>query len=167
MSIAQSILPEFDHEMATTRKLLERAPEAQFAWKPHEKSMSLGQLANHLAALPFWGVVTMKEVELDMNPPGGPGYQTPKLESVAAMLAEFDKVVSQARAAIAESSDADFMVGWSLKNAGHTLFTMPRIAVLRTFVMNHVIHHRGQFSVYLRMHNVPLPSIYGPTADES
>ncbi|MFN8665772.1 MAG: DinB family protein [Gemmatimonadaceae bacterium] len=167
MSIAQSILPEFDHEMATTRKLLERAPEAQFAWKPHEKSMSLGQLANHLAALPFWGVVTMQQVELDMNPPNGEGYKTPKLETAAEMLAAFDSVVSQARAAIAASTDADFMVGWSLKNGGHTIFTMPRIAVLRTFVMNHVIHHRGQFSVYLRLQNVPLPSIYGPTADES
>ncbi|MCC6931451.1 MAG: DinB family protein [Gemmatimonadaceae bacterium] len=167
MSIAQSILPEFDHEMATTRKLLERAPEAQFGWKPHEKSMSLGQLANHLAALPFWGVVTMKEVELDMNPPGGEGYKTPRLATVAEILAAFDDNVGKARAAIASSGDADFMVAWSLKNAGHTIFTMPRIAVLRTFVINHEIHHRGQFSVYLRLHNVPVPSIYGPTADES
>ncbi|HEX4933002.1 MAG TPA: DinB family protein [Gemmatimonadaceae bacterium] len=167
MSIAQSILPEFDHEMSTTRKLIERTPEAQLAWTPHAKSMSLGRLAIHLATLPHWGVVTMTATELDMNPPGGGGYRTPELGTVAEMLAEFDRNVSRAREAIAASSDADFMVGWSLKNAGHTIFTMPRVAVLRTFVLNHVIHHRGQFSVYLRLHDVPVPSIYGPSADES
>ena len=167
MSIAQSFLPEFDHEMATTRKLIERTPEGMLAWKPHEKSMSLGQLAIHLSTIPYWGTVTMLQTALDFNPPGGGGYKTPQLATVAEMLAEFDKNVVQARAAIAGASDADFMVGWSLQNGGHTIFTMPRVAVLRTFVMNHVIHHRGQFSVYLRLQNVPLPSIYGPTADES
>ena len=166
MSIAQSILPEFDHEMATTRKLIERTPIAQMAWKPHEKSMSLGQLVAHLATLPGWGVVTMAQTELDLNPPGGEGYKTPSFDSVEGLLAEFDKNVAGSRAAIAAAADGDFMVGWSLKNGGHTVFTLPRIAVLRSFVMNHVIHHRGQYSVYLRLNNVPLPSMYGPTADE-
>lgn len=166
MSIAQSILPEFEHEMATTRKLIERTPIAQMAWKPHEKSMSLGQLVAHLATLPGWGVVTMAQTELDLNPPGGPGYKTPEFDSVEGLLAEFDKNVAGSRAAIAAGADPDFMVGWTLKNGGHSIFTLPRIAVLRTFVMNHVIHHRGQYSVYLRLNNVPLPSMYGPTADE-
>lgn len=166
MSIAQSILPEFEHEMSTTRKLIERTPIAQMAWKPHEKSMSLGQLVAHLATLPGWGVVTMAQTELDLNPPGGPGYKTPEFDSVDGLLAEFDKNVAGSRAAIAAGADPDFMVGWTLKNGGHSIFTLPRIAVLRTFVMNHVIHHRGQYSVYLRLNNVPLPSMYGPTADE-
>ncbi|HEX6863894.1 MAG TPA: DinB family protein [Thermoanaerobaculia bacterium] len=167
MAIKESILAELDHEMATTRKLLERIPEQNAAWKPHAKSMSLGHLGVHLAQLPMWGALTMKETELDLNPPGGPGFKTPDFESTGALLATFDEHVRQAREAIAAASDPDFMVPWTLKNGGQEIFTMPRVACLRTFVVNHLIHHRGQLSVYLRLNDVPVPSIYGPSADEA
>jgi len=167
MSIAHSILPEFDHEVATTRRLLERTPAEQAGWKPHEKSMSLGRLALHLGEIPGWGTATMTLTEFDMSPPGGAPYAPPVFESVAQLLAMYDANVAAARAALAAASDADMMVGWSLKNAGHTVFTLPRIAVLRSFVLSHLIHHRGQYSVYLRMTGVAVPSIYGPSADES
>lgn len=167
MAIKESILPEFDHEMATTRKLLERIPEGRAAWKPHAKSMSLGHLGVHVSQLPLWGAITMRQTELDMSPPGGPAYKTPEFESTAALLSTFDEHVRQAREAIAAASDPDFMVPWTLKNAGQTVFTMPRVACLRTFVVNHLIHHRGQLSVYLRLSDVPVPSIYGPSADEA
>ncbi|MFL6290353.1 MAG: DinB family protein [Thermoanaerobaculia bacterium] len=166
MAIKESILPEFDHEMATTRKLLERVPEQDAAWQPHTKSMTLGRLAIHLATLPAWGTMTMAETEFDMNPPGGQPFQSPPFETTAGALAAFDENVARTRAAIAAASDQDFMVPWALKNGGQTIFSMPRVAVLRSFVVNHVIHHRGQLSVYLRLRDVPIPSIYGPTADE-
>jgi uncharacterized damage-inducible protein DinB len=167
MAIKDSILPEFDHEMATTRKLLERVPEDKKDWQPHTKSMSLGRLSQHLATLPQWVVKTMKETELDMNPPGGPGFKPPEFESTASALATFDENVRTGREAIAAAEDKDWMVSWSLKNGGQTIFTLPRVAVLRSFVTNHVIHHRGQLSVYLRLNDVPVPSIYGPSADEA
>lgn len=166
MAIKESILPEFDHEMATTRKLLERVPEQDAAWQPHAKSMTLGRLAIHLATLPAWGTMTMAQTEFDMNPLGGQPFQNPPFETTAGALAAFDENVARTRAAIAAASDQDFMVPWSLKNGGQTIFSMPRVAVLRSFVVNHVIHHRGQLSVYLRLRDVPIPSIYGPTADE-
>jgi uncharacterized damage-inducible protein DinB len=167
MAIKESILPEFDHEMKTTRKLLERVPEQDAAWKPHERSMTLGHLAMHLAQLPLWGAVTMGQTELDLSPPGGSPYKTPEFESTAAVLAAFDEHVRQAREAIAAAADPDFMVPWTLKNGGQSIFTLPRVATLRSFVLNHVIHHRGQLSVYLRLRDVPIPSIYGPSADEA
>ncbi|MBM4188289.1 MAG: damage-inducible protein DinB [Gemmatimonadetes bacterium] len=165
MSIAESVLPEFDHEMATTRRLLERVP-ANLDFKPHPKSFSLGDLAAHIANLPHWGVVTMQGTELDVNPPGGPPFVSPSYGSRSDNLATFDKNTAAARAALAAASDSDYLVNWSLKNGGATVFTMPRVVVIRSFVLNHLIHHRGQLSVYLRMNEVPVPSIYGPTADE-
>lgn len=167
MSIAEAVLPEFDQEMASTRRLLERVPEADAGWKPHEKSYSLGNLAIHLCMLPGWGVVTLEQTELDLNPPGGQPWKAPDFTTTAEALKVFDDNVAKARAAIAAASDADYMVPWSLKNAGHTVMTLPRVVVLRSFVMNHLIHHRGQLTVYLRLRNVPLPSVYGPTADDS
>src|SRR5215213_4975131 len=121
MAIKESILPEFEHEMKTTRKLLERVPEQDAAWKPHEKSMSLGHLAVHLSQIPKWGAVTMGQTELDMNPPGGSPYKTPEFESTGTVLAVFDEHVRQAREAIAAAADADFMVPWTLKNGGQTI----------------------------------------------
>lgn len=165
MPIAQSMLPEFDHEMTTTRSLLARVPNDQAGWKPHAKSMSLGEIAIHLASLPGWAPVTLAETELDMNPVGGPRYTPPPFQSVAAMLDSFDVNVKAARAAIAKATDEQLMVPWSLKNGGRVMFTLPRVGVLRSFVLNHMIHHRGQLSVYLRLRDVPLPNIYGPTAD--
>ncbi len=162
MAIRDALLPEFDHEMATTRKTLERVPEDKFGWKPHEKSMTMGRLASHVAEMPAWGTVGVKQDSLDL----ASGYKPLDAATRAEVLAAFDKNVAEARAAIAGASDQDLMGNWSLKNGEATLMTMPKIAVVRTFVMNHVIHHRGQLSVYLRLNNAPVPSIYGPSADE-
>jgi uncharacterized damage-inducible protein DinB len=165
MSIAESLLPEYDHELATTRRVLERVPEAEFAWKPHVKSMSLGQLAGHVANLPWWLSMTLAAPFYDLNTGdkesrlGGPS-------STAALLKEFDEKVKNARASLARTSDAEMMAPWTLKAGDHEIFTIPRVAAVRSFVMNHLIHHRGQLSVYLRLKDVPVPSIYGPTADE-
>jgi uncharacterized damage-inducible protein DinB len=163
MSIVDSLLPEFDHEMTTTRRLLERVPEDRLDWKPHAKSTTLGGLATHLATLPVWGAMTVNQTELELagTPPTEP------LKSRAELLARFDANVAATRTALAGKSDAEMMVPWTLKRAGQSIFTMPRIGIWRSFVMSHVIHHRGQLSVYLRMHDVALPSIYGPSADET
>lgn len=165
MTIAQSMLPEFDHEIATTRTLLERVPGDKAAWKPHPKSTALGRLSMHIAELPQWVAGTLRQTEIDVNPVEGPGFVSAPFESTPAMLATFDANVKAARAVLETTPDADFFVPWSLKNAGKVTFTMPRVAVLRSFVMNHIVHHRGQLSVYLRLNDVPLPNIYGPTAD--
>lgn len=166
--IAESILPELDHEAATTRKLLERVPEADAQWKPHPKSYSLGDLAMHVANIPAWMAVTLQGTEFDVSPPGAEGgYKSPKFESKARLLEVFDENLKSARATLAATSDADMMIHWSLKNGGKTMFSMPRAAVVRSFVMNHLIHHRGQLSVYLRLRDIPLPPMYGPTADEA
>ena len=165
MAIAESMLPEFDHETATTRTLLERVPDSKAAWKPHPKSMSLGELAMHVANIAAWTPVTLKQTEFDTNPPGGQTYTSPKYESTTQMLAAYDEGVKAARAMLAAATDGEMMVPWALKSGGKTIFNMPRAGVFRSFIMNLAIHHRGQLSVYLRLCDVPLPSIYGPTAD--
>jgi uncharacterized damage-inducible protein DinB len=165
MPIAQTLLPEFDQEMAVTRNLLAAVPEAHADWRPHPRSTALGDLAAHIATLAGFGVPTASQTELDMNPPGGPGFVPPKFTTTEALLATFDANAAATRAAIAGMSDEEMMVPWALKAAGHTIFSMPRAGVLRGMLMNHIIHHRGQLSVYLRLNDVPLPSIYGPTAD--
>jgi uncharacterized damage-inducible protein DinB len=159
------MLPEFDHETATTRLLLERVPEARAAFRPHAKSMSLGELAMHVSTLPGWAPIALKATEFETNPPGGEPYVPPAFESTAKMLAAYDESVQASRAMLAAATDGELMVPWALKTGGKTVFTLPRVAVFRSFIMNHAIHHRGQLSVYLRMCDVPLPSIYGPTAD--
>jgi uncharacterized damage-inducible protein DinB len=165
MPIANQFLPEFDQEMTTTRKLIEISPDAKSAWKPHPKSMALGDLGLHLANIVQWATLTMKGTEFDLNPPGGPKWAPRKFESSAATVAQFDENVMKARAAIGEANDADFEVGWTLKDGGKPILTLPRLVCLRSFVMNHLIHHRGQLSVYLRLCDVKLPQVYGPTAD--
>ena len=165
MAIKDALLPEFDHEMATTRRLLERLPEAEFAWKPHDRSMALGQLAGHIANLPQWCSATLASTVFDLD--ALPADARPQLPaSRAAVLEEFDGKVAAARGQLTSTTDAEFMTPWTLKKGGQEVFTLPRISAIRSFVMNHLIHHRGQLSVYLRMKDVPLPSIYGPTADE-
>jgi uncharacterized damage-inducible protein DinB len=159
------MLGEYDHEMNTTRSLLARVPDAKGSWQPHQKSMTLGKLAIHIATLPGWVPSILSGTEFDTSPPGGSGYTTPPFKSTKELLTIFDRETARARAAIAAAPDTELMVPWSLKSAGKTVFTMPRVAVLRSFFMNHSIHHRGQLSVYLRLNDVPLPSIYGPTAD--
>ena len=165
MPITDALLPEYDHEMGTTRRLLERVPEAQFAWKPHDKSMTLGQLSGHLANLPTWCDSILELVEFDLASIGNDARPRSPA-SRDALLKEFDQKVAAARGSLSQRTDAEFMAPWTLKSGDHEIFTMPRIMAVRSFVMNHSIHHRGQLSVYLRLNNVPLPAIYGPTADE-
>jgi uncharacterized damage-inducible protein DinB len=165
MAIVDALLPEFDHEMATTRRLLHQVPEAQFGWRPHEKSMTLGELSGHLANIPFWCTATLAGPTLDLESIADDArIKAP--ESRDAMLESFDKKVATARARLAESTDPELLAPWTLKQGDEEFFTMPRFSAIRTFVMNHSIHHRGQLTVYLRMNNVPVPPIYGPTADE-
>jgi len=167
MSIAQSLLPEFDQEMAGTRKVLERVPSEKWNWKPHEKSGTLGWLASHVSTIPGWYTMTLQTENLDYAPVDGPQYEPPKIENTQHLLATFDKESGEARSALNKASDADFNVNWTLLAGGKEIFTMPRIACLRGMVMNHMIHHRAQLTVYLRMLNVPVPGLYGPSADES
>lgn len=166
MAIKDALLPEFDHEMGTTRRLLDRAPEQAFAWKPHDKSMTLGGLSSHLANIPTWCGAILGAPVMDLATI--PEDARPKpATSHAALLALFDKNVAAAREKLAGATDPEMLAPWTLKQGDHEIFTLPRVAALRSFVMNHLIHHRGQLSVYLRLNNVPLPSIYGPTADEA
>ena len=166
MNWKEDILTEYDLEMGLTRKELERVPEGKEGWQPHAKSMSMGQLANHLANLPSWGVMTIRESSFDVAPVGGGAYKEDAAPNQAALLATFDKNAGEARSAIADLTEADMNAPWSLLAGGHTVFTLPRHMVLRRMIFNHNVHHRAQLGVYLRMNGVPLPSIYGPTADE-
>ena len=162
MPIVDALLPEFDHEMTTTRKVLERVPEDKFDWKPHTKSFSLGALAAHVAGLPAWGTETLTQSEVDVagsQPPAAP-------PSKAELMATFDTNVATTRSALAGKTDGELMATWTLKRGGKAIFSMPKANVLRSFVLSHLIHHRGQLSVYLRLLDVPVPSIYGPSADE-
>ena len=165
MSIAQMLLPEFDREMASTRKLLEIVPEAGASWRPHPKSTTLGDLAAHLATLPLWARLTLELPELDLGVPANASVARLHFTSTSAVVAQFDENLRGARAALAAASDETLRAQWSLLNKGTAIFTLPRVAVMRSFVLSHMIHHRGQLTVYLRLRDVPLPSIYGPTAD--
>jgi uncharacterized damage-inducible protein DinB len=166
MKISETMLPEFDQEMASTRKVLERVPAAKFSWKPHPKSSEFGALAAHVANMPDWAGLTMQSDSFDYAPPGAPPYETPKFASTDDLVAAFDKSVAAARTALAEADDAKMLGPWTLMAGGKALMTMPRVAVIRTFVMNHTIHHRAQLGVYLRLNDIPVPGVYGPTADE-
>ncbi|HEY2842731.1 MAG TPA: DinB family protein [Bryobacteraceae bacterium] len=162
MSIAQSLLPEFDHEMANTRKTLERLPENKLDYKPDPRSMSMAVLASHIAEMIGWVPVTMQEPSFDVPDGFKPFVATSRKE----LLDKFDACSSSARAALAAVSDQALMQEWSLKFGGNEMFKMPRIAVFRSMIMNHVIHHRGQLTVYYRVSGVPVPALYGPSADE-
>lgn len=166
MTICDGLLSQFGYEIDVTRTLLGRIPEAITGWKPHPKSSSVGDLALHIASIPGWAVPTMTRPELDFAPPGGPAYTPPVFTSMAATLALLEQNAAEARAAISGRPDSIMMEPWSLKVGGKVLFTQPRIAVMRSFVFSHLIHHRGQMTVYLRLKDIPLPAIYGPTADE-
>jgi len=166
MGISQSLLGEFDHEMANARKTIERVPDAKFDWKPHAKSMSMGNLASHIAQIPLWAKMTLETPQFDVAPVGGSRMQQPELKTQAQILEFFDKNLPEARAAIAGASDQNLMTPWSLLSGGKTVFSMPRVAVLRSMILNHMIHHRAQLGVYLRLNDLPVPAIYGPSADE-
>ena len=168
MSISAGFLPEFDAEMASTRRTLERIPEDKLAWKPHEKSMLLGRLAGHIAELPGMGVSVMKDDALDFaNRPAGEVARKPTVaESQKHVLEIFDKNVAALRAAIESASDEHWARNWKLSIGERTLYEGSRMGAMRRMVMNHVIHHRAQLGVYLRLNDVPVPSVYGPSADE-
>jgi uncharacterized damage-inducible protein DinB len=166
MAISQALLPEFDMEMANARKTLERVPDGKFGWKPHEKSMTMGKLAVHIASIPTWGKMVLETPSLDVNPPDGKPLEPPKLETREELLTFFDKHVPETRAALAAADDQTLMETWTLLSGGKTIFSMPRVGIMRGMIMNHLIHHRAQMGVYFRLNDIPVPSIYGPSADE-
>lgn len=166
MSLSASMLPEFDQEMANTRRTLERIPDEKFPWKPHERSLSFMELANHLTRLPAWGASTIRNSSLDLDPEKSEFIQPPPEETRDGVLASFDRAVSDFRAALEAASDVDMTQQWTLFKSGETLLSMPRVAVLRGLILNHMVHHRGQLTVYLRLNDIPVPAIYGQSADE-
>jgi uncharacterized damage-inducible protein DinB len=167
LRISDALLSEFDHEMATTRKCLVRIPDDKFSYKPHPKSFDLGGLALHIAMMLEWGVVTLQSGSFDFAPVGGAPYVPPVARNNAELVAMFDKASAAFRAALAATDNDAMMAPWSLLRGGENVFTMPRAAVLRGMIFNHIVHHRGQLSVYLRMCDIPVPALYGPSADEA
>jgi uncharacterized damage-inducible protein DinB len=165
MTYSETILPEFDKEMASTRKVLERIPEEKLDWRAHPKSNTIGWNANHIADLPSWAEFTISTPAFDIAPVGGERYQTPKLATRQEILDRFDRNAAAARKAIAAATDDVVAQPWSLLQAGTPLFTMPRSAVIRNFVLNHLIHHRAILCVYLRLNDIPVPGMYGPSGD--
>lgn len=161
MAFKDALLPEFDQEMKTTRALLERVPLDKSAFKPHAKSTALGALASHIANLAGFGEMIVRDTERNF----ATWVPLPDAANTGELLERFDANAAKSRAAIAALEDKDIGTPWTLRAGDHVIFTLPRAAVLRTLLMNHIIHHRGQLSVYLRLNEVPLPSIYGPTAD--
>lgn len=166
MTIGQNLLPEFDQEMAGTHKVLERIPDEKLDWKIHDKSNTIGWVATHLANLPSWAVMTIESDSLDVEPKDGEPFRMPTFDSVSEIVAAFDQNVTQARSLLESASDEEIHKPWSLLKAGETMFTMPKIAVIRTWVINHIIHHRGHMCVYLRVNDIPVPGLYGPSGDE-
>ena len=164
MPLIDVLLPEFDREMGLTRRALERVPDVHFEWKPHPTSVTLGRLAEHLTEMPLWASTTMIESGIEANTQRPPDYVRPATR--AAVLAQFDNSYKTARGHLVNKTDAEFAAPWTLKAGGKEVFTAPRSTVMRNFVLNHMIHHRGQLLVYLRMLGVPVPSIYGPSGDE-
>ncbi len=156
------LLPEFDEEMKNTRKLLECVPDGKFDYQPHPKSMTLQQLATHVADLPSWVMWTLDHEVLDMQP----DFKPYSAESRGELLEVFDKNVIAARAKIVAATDDDWAKTWTFKYAGQEVMSLPRTAVMRGFVMNHLIHHRAQLGVFLRLNDVEIPGMYGPSADE-
>lgn len=166
MSIAASLIPEFDHEMAGTRRVLERVPTTHANWQPHEKSMSLARLATHIAELPRMIPSIVHDEALDLFPPGGEPFERQTPLAPNELLSFFDENVAEARALLGAATDEQLMRPWTLAGAGHTIFTLPKVAAYRGAVINHLIHHRGQLTVYLRLTGTPVPGLYGPSADE-
>jgi uncharacterized damage-inducible protein DinB len=162
----QPLLMEWDHEMANTRKSLERVPWNKAEWRPHPKSWTLATLATHVARVPGWARETLMRDDLDLGSPEADESRV-LAGSHAELMALFDKNLAAGRAAIEGAGDPVFMQPWSLKSGDTVHFTMPKIAVLRSFVYSHMIHHRAQLGVYLRMLDVPVPGHYGPSGDES
>jgi uncharacterized damage-inducible protein DinB len=166
MTYAETVLPEFDHEMEKTRKVLDRIPNDKLDWQAHPRSHTIGWNANHLADLPNWLVVMLTKPSLDIAPIGGERYQFAKLTNRQEILDAFDNNVAAARKAIMAARYEEVGKPWSLLQGGKTMFTMPRAAVVRSIVLNHMIHHRAILCVYLRLNDIPVPGMYGPSGDE-
>lgn len=161
MTYSEMILPEFDHEMANTRKLLECVPDDKLAWSADPKMQTIGWNANHLAEIPGWVEGTLTQTEWDIAPAEGEPYKSPNFQSTKEILDLFDSNVATARKAIEAVKQEDLGVMWSLMHNGKPLFSMPRAAVIRSFVLNHTIHHRAHLSVYLRLNGIEVPQMYG------
>ena len=167
MPLSQLLLPEYDSEISITRRVLERVPDADGAgeWKPHPKAFPMAHLAQLVAMLPGWVAMTLEKTELDIAPKDGPrtGYS---IQKTGALLELFEKNATDGRAALTRAKDADFQVPWTLKSGGNAILTQPRYMILRQMVLNHLVHHRAQLGMYLRVHGEKVPAMYGPTADE-
>lgn len=166
MRIGQAMIPEFDMETAGTRKVLERIPSDKLDWRIHEKSNTIGWVANHLAEIPHWVHMAINTDSLDVEPVEGEPYRSPTDSTIEAILARFDRNVAQARTLLESVEDGVLHSPWKLLKQGEELMTMPRLAVVRTWVLNHSIHHRGHLCVYLRVNDIPVPGLYGPSADD-
>lgn len=166
MSYAETLLPEFDQEMANTRKVLERIQDDKFDWKAHPKSNTIGWNANHIADIPYWLVMVLTKPSLDIAPVDGERYPFPKLIHRQEILDLFDRNVAAAREAITAAKDEEIGQPWALLQGGKPFFTMPRAAVVRGMVLNHLMHHRAHLCVYLRLNDIPVPGMYGPSGDE-
>jgi uncharacterized damage-inducible protein DinB len=166
MTYAETILPEFDHEMASTRKVLERLPEDKLDWRPHPKSNTIGWNANHMSDLPAWAALILTKSQFDYAPVGGPQYDLPNFRTRQEILDLFDRNVAAARKAVEAVKDGEINAMWTLLGGGKLIFTQPRSAVIRSFVLNHMIHHRAILCVYFRLNDIPVPGMYGPSGDE-
>ena len=166
MDLTELFLGELESEIPATRKVLERVPEGKDNWKPHEKSMELGYLAQLVATIFGWVDLTVNHDFLDFNPPDGKRYTPPPIRNNADLLAAFDDSIAKARAALKGTTEAHLMTPWQMRSGGHVLSEEPRYKVIRDAVFNHMAHHRGQLTVYLRLNEKPVPCVYGPTADE-
>jgi uncharacterized damage-inducible protein DinB len=167
MSLAESLLAELEREIDATRRLIERVPESDLLWRPHPRSMTLGQLATHLAEIPRWTRTLIEDASYDVGRDEVGADAEPRQHGAsAAILGALDDNLARARRMLTDRSDAELLSYWTLRRDGHELFTVPRVAALRAYVLNHLVHHRGQLSVYLRLRDVALPPIHGPSADE-
>jgi uncharacterized damage-inducible protein DinB len=166
--ISELLLPEWDLEIATTRRVLERTPDDGNwgTWKPHEKAFPMAHLAQLVSMLPGWVTMVIDRTEFDVAPPDRPKTGAYSIEKTAKLLADFDENAKKGREAIARTSDADFHVQWEFKAGGRTMSTQSRYIAVRTMVINHLVHHRAQLGLYLRLADLKVPSMYGPTADD-
>jgi uncharacterized damage-inducible protein DinB len=162
MPLRDTLLPEFDNEMQSTRKVLERVPTEKFSWKPHDKSGTMVWLAGHVASIPNWITVTFQQDSLELDP----NFRPPEPKSREEMLEMFDQNVAGARDTLRHAEDAAFATNWTLISGDTTILSMPRAQIYRLMILNHLIHHRGQLTMYLRLNDVPVPGLYGPSADE-
>ncbi|HMQ02896.1 MAG TPA: DinB family protein [Pyrinomonadaceae bacterium] len=162
-TIGSTFLAELEHEAKAAREVLSRVPADKFDWKPHEKSMSFGKLASHVAEMIGWTGPTLQYPELDFSKMDYKPFEPATSEE---LLEYFDKNLAEAADVLRSTNDEQFMESWTMRNGETVYFTLPKAAVMRSFVMNHIVHHRGQLSVYLRLNDIPVPSIYGPSADE-